>query len=373
MSESYFEIGKPISDDRFFGRTKELRQLDFFVSNSQSIVVVAPRRYGKTSLVKKYLSGVKDKLVIEIDLMRFAGIREFSDALIDKALENIGYKKAINQMKSGMLSFSKKLASMIKIDLGVLELDGFERFFHIDDVDDDEYLLYAFEFVEKFAASMGKKAVVFIDEFAELPKLSNEKILAKLRSIIQHQQHTAYIFAGSQPTLMNKIFLDKNEPFFKFATVLSLGAIEKSAFAEYLNKLFAKEGIACDDEQITDIYEFCGGVAYYLSLFMMLTLMGRPVRVDDELTKEMTQKVLEVCAFGFENEILALKRRKYFLATTLMIAKGENPYTIKTTQRQNINAVIKNLELDGVVVRQEGGYALADKVFGAYLLGVMEA
>ena len=373
MSASYFEIGKPISDDRFFGRTKELAQLEFFISNAQSIVVIAPRRYGKTSLIKKYLCSVEDKLIIEIDLMRFVGRRELADAIIDRCYENIGYKQAINQMKTGMLGFSKKLASMVKIDLGILELDGFERFFHSDGVNDDEYLLYAFEFVEKFAISTGKKAVVFIDEFAELPKLSNEHVLAQLRSIIQHQQNTTYIFAGSQPTLMNKIFLDKSEPFFKFATVLSLGAIEKSSFVEYSQMLFAKERIECDDGEISDIYEFCGGVAYYLSLFMMFLLMGKPTKVDEEIVKDTSTKVIEVCAFGFENEIMSLKRRKYFLEILLSIARGNNPYSLKSTQRQNINTIIKNLELEGMVMKLNGEFVLTDKVFGVYLLDAIEA
>ncbi len=371
MSGGYFEIGKPVSDERFFGRKKELAQLEFFLHNNQSIVIIAPRKYGKTSLVKKYLSCVTDKLIIEIDLMRYLSKKEIADAVIDKCYENIGTKKAIHQMKSGMLSFSKKLASMVKINMGVLELEGLERFFHTDVMSEDEYLLYAFEFVEKFALSTGKKAIFFIDEFAELSKFSDTAIMGQLRSIIQHQQHTAYIFAGSQPTLMNTLFLDKNEPFFKFATVLTLGAIDEKSFSQYARMLFEKEKMICDDSTISDIYTFCGGVAYYLSLSMMFLWMMKPSTCTPQIIDEVQSKVLEVSAFGFENEIIALKRRKYFLEIVLTIANGTNPYTLKTTQRQNINTILKSLELDGVILKKTDGFVLSDTVFGKYLRTVM--
>ncbi|MEA3552885.1 MAG: hypothetical protein U9R39_00630 [Campylobacterota bacterium] len=369
MLESYFEVGKPVSDEKFIGREKELKQLDFFVKQNQSIVLVAPRRYGKTSIVKKFFSTLsKEYFKIEIDFMRYISKKDLADAIIEKCYENIEYKKAIEDMKSGLLSFSKKLSSLIKINIGVLELDGFEKFLNKENIDEDSYLIYAFEFAEKFSKAHNKQLIFFIDEFAEISKYDkNNDLLKQLRSVIQHQENITYIFAGSQPTLMNKIFLNKDEPFFKFATVMKIGKLDKDSFILYCEKLFKIKSIKCDKNYIEDIYQFCGGVAYNLSLSMMMLLMQNEKEIKNDNIEETKNQVLNVSGFGYENEIELLKRRKHHFEVIVQIVKDLNPYLLKNIKKQNINNILKNLEIDGIIEKSDDKYILNDIVFGYYL------
>jgi len=336
MLETYFEVGKPVSDEKFIGREKELKQLDFFVKQKQSIVLVAPRRYGKTSIVKKFFSTLsKEYFKIEIDFMRYISTKDLADAIIEKCYENIEYKKAIEDMKNGLLSFSKKLSSLAKVNIGVLELDGFEKFLNKESIDEDSYLIYSFEFAEKFSKAHNKQLIFFIDEFAEISKYDkNNDLLKQLRSVIQHQENTTYIFASSQPTLMNKIFLNKDEPFFKFATVMKVGKLNKDSFILYCEKLFKIKSIKCDKNYIEDIYQFCGGVAYNLSLSMMMLLMQNEKEIKNDNIEETKNQVLNVSGFGYENEIELLKRRKHYFEVIVQIVKNLNPYLLKNIKKK---------------------------------------
>ncbi len=369
-NKNYFEVGKPVTDDKFIGRLKELEQLDFFIKQNQSLVLIAPRRYGKTSLVKKFLVNLDSTYFrIQIDLMRYITTRDLANAIIEKCYENIKYKKAINDMQNGLLSFSKKLSSLVKINTGLLEIDGFEKFFINEDIDENEYLLYAFEFIEKISKANNQKAVIFIDEFGEIAKHNKDNsFLKQLRATIQHQTNTTYIFAGSQPTLMNHIFLDKNEPFFKFAIIMQIGKLNELNFISYCNNIFQENNIAIEKEILEDIYNFCGGVAYNLSLTMMILLMTNKSMINQDDIKDIKDKVLSIGSFGFENEIQLLKKKKNQFEVVLYLANNLNPYSIKNIKKQNINNILKSLEFEGIIRKEDNQYLLNDTLFKNYLI-----
>ncbi|HEV7640491.1 MAG TPA: hypothetical protein VGO39_06485, partial [Gaiellaceae bacterium] len=66
-----FTYGDLVSDETFTDRADELAQLKADLRNGQNVAVIAPRRYGKSSLVKAVLSELLAEgiLVVEVDLM----------------------------------------------------------------------------------------------------------------------------------------------------------------------------------------------------------------------------------------------------------------------------------------------------------------
>src|ERR1041384_8782172 len=66
-----FTYGDLVADESFTDRHDELAQLKSDILNGQNVAVIAPRRYGKSSLVRTALSELigDDVLVVEVDLM----------------------------------------------------------------------------------------------------------------------------------------------------------------------------------------------------------------------------------------------------------------------------------------------------------------
>ena len=56
-----FQVGKPVKGNAFVGRDKEIKEIQTYLEMGQSVVLIAPRRFGKTSLVLEVLRRMKRK------------------------------------------------------------------------------------------------------------------------------------------------------------------------------------------------------------------------------------------------------------------------------------------------------------------------
>ena len=65
-----FVTGVPVTGNDFGGGNEELRAIGHSLQNGQSVVVIAPRRFGKTSLILTILQGLQrsGSYVADVDL-----------------------------------------------------------------------------------------------------------------------------------------------------------------------------------------------------------------------------------------------------------------------------------------------------------------
>jgi AAA+ ATPase superfamily predicted ATPase len=93
---------KLINKDLFIDRTTELSTLAQGLKNGSDYVIIAPRRYGKTTLVNKVFSNIaKDNnyLILTIDIMRYSGsIRNLALNITDKCLSLLGLAGKLHSM-----------------------------------------------------------------------------------------------------------------------------------------------------------------------------------------------------------------------------------------------------------------------------------
>ena len=120
-------------------------------------------------------------------------------------------------------------------------------------------------------ASSEKLCVVF-DEFQDILDLENANvILAEMRSTIQFQQDTPYVFMGSVRNDMLAIFENDDSPFFKSAIPFTVGSIDEDIFADFIIKRFRKGGRIIDkttaktlishaDSVTGDVQELCEAI-----------------------------------------------------------------------------------------------------------------
>jgi len=101
------------------------------------------------------------------------------------------------------------------------------------------------------AEPMGIRAkyrfVVLLDEFPAVAGLGHPDILARMRNAFQNHRHTARLFLGSQAGLMAQLFGARNQPFFRFATMLDLPAIPEAAWRTYIRDRLASRRVEIDD------------------------------------------------------------------------------------------------------------------------------
>ena len=156
---------------------------------------------------------------------------------------------------------------------------------------------------EKMASKDGKRMVILLDEFQELDRLGGETLLKRLRSIFQQQEHTTYFFLGSESSLLQTIFADRRQEFYRFATLLQLPppycvmAIMANAYlvakmhrldeinAEILHSSYQQSMLQLDaiyEEQWQEIRRFKGADELLTAI-----LLGRPLHQKESTANTM--------------------------------------------------------------------------------------
>jgi len=97
-----------------------------------------------------------------------------------------------------------------------------------------------------------------LDEFQEIIRI-DPVLPGVLRSVIQAQQHVAYLFLGSQQHLMTRVFTDRNQPLYRSARPLPLGPIAATDFAPFIRSRFESTQVWIEDATISRILEITAG------------------------------------------------------------------------------------------------------------------
>jgi len=108
-----------------------------------------------------------------------------------------------------------------------------------------------------------KNTVVLFDEFQALLSLPQEEqtdIIARMRSRIQLQADTPYMFAGSVRGDLDRMFFDHSSPFYKTAVRFELGPLTRAEFAPFLQEGFSQGNRSTDADLLAHLFDVCHDV-----------------------------------------------------------------------------------------------------------------
>jgi nucleoside-triphosphatase THEP1 len=239
------------------GREKEIIALKQYIKFSQHTALTAPRRYGKTTLVNRVLDDLKNQyLIVKVDIFEATTIKELCEIYLNAIYKSIGIANFLYSIKESIFN----LLDNFKLQY---EQNGIKIGYEITKEQDENKLLEkTFHFADKFATLFDKKMVVFFDEFGDVQKYG-EDFLKKIRSYLQTHKNVVYIFAGSQTSVINKIFLNEKNAFFNFATLMNLNFLDKKSTIEFLKNLKI-ENKTFNDNSISLLYEKTKFHPFYL-------------------------------------------------------------------------------------------------------------
>jgi uncharacterized protein len=255
-----FKYGPIALDESFTDRDAEVAELSADALNGQDVVIFAPRRYGKTSLVHRVAQrlAARRALVAEVNLW-FTPTKEKLAGRLAREVADIlglaGKAKEIARAFAGL-----RITPTITIDPN----DGSFSFSFAaghasQDVDDTiEHLL---RMLAETAASRKRPVVLIMDEFQEIAEI-DPSLTKLLRSVFQEQPEVAHIYLGSKRHLMERIFNDANEPFWRSAKRVELGPIEPAEFAPFIRAGFRDHRRNVEDAVVERVLAITGGHPY---------------------------------------------------------------------------------------------------------------
>jgi len=221
-----FKFGSIVSDDYFTNRQLEYEKLSQIVESRNHIIMIAPRRFGKTSLVNKVVAHT-NRPVLWLDLQLLTNVGDFAAQLLKQLFKKYPFEK-IKFMVSHF-----QIVPTLSVNPATNNVEvGFRP--HIDDIVHLEDVL---NLIEKLGEEKTRPIVVF-DEFQELLSLG-KSLDKRLRSIIQFHKNVNYVFLGSVETMMKQIFENKKSPFYHFGQLVTLDKIPYDDFYVFLKNRFA--------------------------------------------------------------------------------------------------------------------------------------
>ena len=231
-----FTYGEAVADDAFTDRAPELAELEADMRNGQNVVVIAPRRYGKSSLVRAALGrlGGEGVLVVEVDLMTTPTKERFA-AKLAKSIHDDLATAVFRARERARVFASLRITPSMTVDTDGRMTFGFSAARDPGDIDATiERLL---ELPAEIAAEKRKRVVVYFDEFQEVTRL-DPHLPGLMRSVFQWQRDVSHVYAGSKREMMHRLFNDRNEPFYHSAKTMEIDAIEPSVFAAFVRAQF---------------------------------------------------------------------------------------------------------------------------------------
>ena len=214
-------------EDPLVGREQELARLLELARSGTYTLLEAPRRFGKTTLLKR-LAHIwrteEDRLAVWVDFSRVLTADEAARRL----------ERAYAEYHGGRLgNLVSELLETIRIRLGPVEIG---RSPHAAP-DPRDRLHELLELPAEVARRNGHRVHVSLDEFQDI--LAIEGLDGLVRSHVQHhRKHVSYVFAGSEPSMLRELFSDRARPLYGQVKPVRLGRLEPDELGEHVARQF---------------------------------------------------------------------------------------------------------------------------------------
>src|SRR5262249_48306412 len=113
----------------------------------------------------------------------------------------------------------------------------------------------------RIAAARKQRMAIALDEFQAIAAFDEGNVEHALRAAVQEQRSVGYVFAGSEPSLMERM-LTPRRPFYKAGPVVGRDRIDGEVFADFIEARFARSGIRAEDGLGAAIVELAENVPY---------------------------------------------------------------------------------------------------------------
>ena len=362
-----FRFGTVVKGKDFANRERELEELARKLKETVRIFLLAPRRYGKTSLIKNVLDllGQQGMLTAYLDLYWPNSSQEFFELWMSNVILSSTSiaRRAARVVKDFLprvrpkLGFDPTGSPQISLDLyGPAFAEATEEVFNLP---------------ERIAKAERKRFVVVLDEFQEILRFDGEALERQLRAAIQHHENVSYLFAGSRTRILTDMVSDETRPFYQMGTLMTLEKIPEEKFAQFIENKFSKSGKSISPKALDFLMKRSENVPHYVQL-LCFHLWDHFQGVS-QIEKSHVQKALEIALRSQEPayltiwEGLTLHQRKTLIATAFL--KGRQLTAKETISRFRLEAAtnvaksLKSLCAKSILRKEKEGYVFEDVMF----------
>lgn len=366
----YFPLGKAYGD-AFCNRVKETDWLIGNLTNAKHTLLIAPRRYGKSSLAEKAIAEASLPFV-RLNFHLCTTEEEVTQLIVNHIIKLIG--KAIGQVEKAVVAIKQYAANLnpklsFGDDIATLELIPKPH------VNQAVVIAETLLLMEKLLKDKDKKAVIFFDEFQEITKISKHSgIEGAIRTAAQEMQNLSIIFSGSIRSLLLSMFDDESRPLYKLCRKLKLERISADDYREYINRVsVATWGQKLAEQTFMEIMRLSHRHPYYVNYLCDILWEENDQLPNVDNVKQAWALVVEEEWSDALKEIaaLSLNQRKLlkFIAThnVITIANHETSSILHMPTSTITSAIETLIEKDYIETDEEKYYRIINPLLATVL------
>ena len=350
--ENPFKFGTIVEAGYFTDMVNEVAYIEQFIKSANHLVMISPRRFGKSSLVAKAVkeSGRKN---ITLNLQSVTSVSDLSAKLLRE------FFKVHPMERIRHLIAHFRIVPMISTNpvTGAMDVS-------FQSGAPEEVLLEDVLNLLERAHSEKDRLIVVLDEFQEIKDISSD-LDRQLRSIMQEQKHINYILLGSQESMMTDIFENKKSPFYHFGELMRLGKLPRQDFYDYLvERLSAVFPESC--KVLADrILNFTECHPYYSQqLAANVWQIGVLQPKSEDVLQAAVDHIVVSHALDYERIWMGFKRTNRWILQRLASGKSLQDGEYRTS---TIYSALKRLQKDGYAIYSDH-YELEDPFFKQWIL-----
>ena len=235
---SPFRFGQVVDYKSFTDRHDEFKLLKSNLLSGNHLIIISPRRYGKTSLIQQFIVNNKNEPEIIhclIDLFSIRTEEEFYEVFAREVIKATSGK--LEEWLQNAKSFFKNLVP--RISFGIDPINDFAISFDLKEIKKHKSELL--NLPSAIAQKKQKRIIIYIDEFQNIGSFTDSLNFQKnLRSEWQKHKNVSYCFFGSKRHMMLEIFNKSEAPFYRFGSLLILNRIDQAHWEEFIMEAFEK-------------------------------------------------------------------------------------------------------------------------------------
>jgi hypothetical protein len=372
MANNPFVYGEIVPAQAFVGRDAELDRLTTDLASGQKVFLISPRRYGKSSLVRQAAARLARQRIatLEFTVSSFSSYVGFLEGYA-RAL--VGLETRTHQARSWLGSLFTTVTPQIRVEPGSSGAGMTLTFPAIRTPRDAARLAEeVFSLPARVAARLGRRLVVALDEFQAIGSFNGGSVEEALRAAVQQQRQVGYVFAGSEPTLMEQM-IGPRRPFYKAGPVMRLQKIPGDVFAGFIEDRFKRSGIVAAPGLGDAIVDLAGNLPYDVQRLAheawddAFALRRKRVGLED--LHQTLHRLLTEQDTLFEAlwQRLTLAQRSTLRAVVL--EQGVGLLAAETRERHrlggasSVQASLTALQREDLIIREDDGhYAVVDSL-----------
>ncbi|HMK56922.1 MAG TPA: hypothetical protein VK448_09840 [Dissulfurispiraceae bacterium] len=370
MKNPFFFKELPV-DAPFCNRRKEIRQLTSHAKNSANATLFSPRRYGKTSMVKRvqkilerqgyftaYISFYGISSIDEIAALLATGLYEVShqnEGLLKKVMRFITPWRPVIKPdpESGITVSVEATGGHRGLDLLKETLDGLTFFI-------EDHLVGSHLVLDEF------------QEIVDIPK--SLAVEGMLRTYIQKHAKASYFFVGSRRRLLKDMMNEQKRPFYQSSINISLEALPLDESAAFIIERFKSVGVHCPQDIASRLVSRVQGYPYYIQRipYSIYEVCGKKITESDYI-RGFRQTIQEEST-TYETMLKAIAPQQIALLKALAKDPTDSPFSNAYMTKHRLGSIggiqsaLRRLDvLDYIEQGGDKAYRVVDPVFTIWL------